>query len=95
MVTQVPVAKAMSAESLARVATEMYLKQQDNRSKLFSQWQEQIEDELDDLIFEIDQKKQVFQFDKKTGKLQLGFATRWEVLLREVNYMGWLKLCLI
>jgi len=80
----IEVAKSLSADSLSRVSTEMYLKEQENRSQLFSQWLEVVEDELDDLIFEIDQKQQVFHFDQSSGKLKLGFSLRWETLLREV-----------
>ena len=56
------------------------------------QWVESVEDELTDLMFEIDQKQQVFQFNKSTGKLELGFSLRWESLLREVRQVGALGL---
>lgn len=88
----IEVAKSFSAESLGRISTDMYLKEQENRTKLFSQWLEDVEDELDDLIFEIDQKQQVFNFDESSGKLKLGFSLRWETLLREVKQVSALGL---
>ena len=57
-----------------------------------SRWHESTEDEIDDLIFEIDQKQQVFQFDEKNGKLNLGFSLRWETLLEEVKQVSALGL---
>ena len=79
-------------EALRRNATEMYLKEQENGKSLMSRWHESTEDEIDDLIFEIDQKQQVFQFDQKNGRLNLGFSLRWETLLEEVKQVSALGL---
>ena len=88
----IDVAKAIGVEALRRNATEMYLKEQENGKSLMSRWHESTEDEIDDLIFEIDQKQQVFQFDEKNGKLNLGFSLRWETLLEEVKQVSALGL---
>jgi hypothetical protein len=79
----IEVAKAMSSESLSRSATEIYLKEQEKRSKLFAKWSEDVSEEFDDLIFEIDSEKTVFNFEEKTGKLEL----RYEYFCTHINYM--------